>query len=193
VKPYVGHPIHDLRTTARPDGMYVELAVDPVLKASPLGMQRLRWTLASILSASNIWEGSDGWDLRVVAQGALSEIGWSVNGLNDAVKAYAEGGHWIHTVRLSRTRDMVVNVVVNPKLPGSGLYARRLTPYHAETVEERRPALGIFTAEIAEEKVYDGLLMRLFVPEIGMSITLEEFSSDIRRLMTSELVVADGS
>jgi hypothetical protein len=192
VELYVGDPILDMRVVS-PDDTYIDFVVDPVLMASPLGMERLKWTLTSIVGASLLWEGSDGWDLRLAPEGSWRETGWNADSMNRAIKAYVQGGCWVHTVRLSSTRDMVVNVVIDPKTPVPGPYARRFADHHMVMLEALGREFGVFTAEIAREKVYDELLMRLFVPEIGMSITLEQFSSAIRHLMTSELVLADGS
>lgn len=190
---YVGDPILDMRVVS-PDDSYIDLVVDPVLKASSLGMERLKWTLTSIVGATNIWEESDGWDLRLSPEGSWRETGWNADSMNRAVNAYVQGGCWVRTVRLSPTHDMVVNVVIDPKISSTGPYARRFADYHMVMLEALGREFGVFTAEIARENIYDHLLMRLFVPDIGDSVTLlAEFDSLIRHVMTSELVLADGS
>jgi hypothetical protein len=183
------NPIQGLRLSNDPTESFIDVKVHPNIMGSPTNLSRLQWTLASAVDAEEVWlhpvPGS-GYDIRMLVETVYGH--WTVERLNKEVEAHQAGGCWVHTVRLSTTKDMVVNVVIEPELP-LDLGSRKLAGYHEVAVCRLD---GVMNAVVAREgEVYDGLLMQLFVPQIGLSVTLEELEQRIRHLMTSEFEPSD--
>lgn len=183
-------PIIDLRFSTDPTEDFIDVKVDPSVMADSRTLSSFKWTLAGLVNADQIWPHSDqegGFDLRMMVSGGINSR-MTRERLNKKIADQHAGGCWVDTVRCSTTRDMVVNVVINPYFPrvNSG---RRLVGYHVSAVHNELGAQGVMNAKISDDPIYEGVVMRLFVPQIGLSLPLERLERLVRDLMTSEFAM----